>query len=261
MIKYKNPKDIDKMQQGGQILKEVLSKIMLLVKPGVSLANLDQSARRMILEKGAEPSFERVKNYRWTICSCVNNVVVHGIPGEYKLKAGDVVGIDCGVFFQGFHTDSAWTVYLPGGSKARNQEIRKFLNTGETALEKAIKQVKPGNYIWDISKTIQSTVESSGYSIVRTLVGHGVGRQLHEDPEVPGFVSSFREATPVLKPGMVLAIEIIYNMGSPEIVYQGNDGWTIVTKDGKISGLFEATVATVSHGCLVLSKYGAPRDS
>ena len=127
------------------------------------------------------------------------------------------------------------------------------MDVGKEALSQAIEKVKIGNYIYDISSAIQKEVEKSGYSVVRSLVGHGVGKNLHEEPEIPGFVKGKREKTPRITEGMVLAIEIIYNMGNPEVIYQGNDGWTIVTKDGKISGLFEATVVATPHGCLILT--------
>ncbi|MCL4339295.1 type I methionyl aminopeptidase [Patescibacteria group bacterium] len=275
MIHLKTVEEIEKMKKGGKILHDVLGILVKEAKLGVSLISLDQMAERLIVERGGTSSFKRVKGYHWTICSCVNDVVVHGIPDEYKIKTGDIVGIDCGVYFEGFHTDAAWTVSV-GNSDSK---VKKFLDTGEAAFRKAISQVKLGNYIYDISKAIQDTVEKEGgYGVSRTLVGHGVGRQLHEEPEVPGYVSSpstsfhkfnrmdnlreedeklreqsIRESTPRLVPGLVIAIEVIYNMGSPDVVYKGNDGWTIVTKDGKISGLFEATVAVTSHGCVVLT--------
>jgi methionyl aminopeptidase len=245
------------MKQGGKILSEVMDELLDQVKPGAILADLDKLAETEIVRYGARPSFKRVKDYRWSICSCVNDVVVHGIPKDYTLKIDDVVGIDCGVYYRGFHTDAAWTVRVKE-TKEGKDEIDLFLDVGKEALSQAIRKVRIGNYIHDISSVIQREVEKSGYSVVRSLVGHGVGRNLHEDPEIPGFVKGARGKTPRITEGMVLAIEIIYNMGNPEVIYQGNDGWTIVTKDGKISGLFEATVASTSHGCLVLTKtYGA----
>ncbi len=250
MIHLKTVEEIEKMKKGGKILHDVLRILVEEAKPGVSLISLDQMAEKLIVERGGTSSFKRVKGYHWTICSCVNDVVVHGIPDEYKIKTGDIVGIDCGVYYEGFHTDAAWTVSVGNN----DSKVKKFLDTGEAAFRKAISQVKLGNYIYDISRAIQDTVEKEGgYGVSRTLVGHGVGRQLHEEPEVPGYVSNHRESTSKLVPGLVIAIEVIYNMGSPDVVYKGNDGWTIVTKDGKISGLFEATVAVTSHGCVVLT--------
>lgn len=254
MIKLKTENEIEMMRNGGKILKEIMQIVLNQVKEGIMLSELDEIAEKEILKRGASPSFKRVKGYKWTICSCVNNVVVHGIPNDYRVKNGDVVGIDCGVYYQGFHTDSSWTVYLSKGqSEEKNKIIENFIDTGKEALRKAILTVKKSNYIYDISKTIEDTVVGNGYSVVSSLVGHGVGRDLHEDPEIPGVVGSMRTDTPQITEGMVLAVEVIYNLGKKEIVYDRNDGWTISTKDGKISGLFEATVAMSSHGCIVLT--------
>lgn len=249
MIKLKNPEDIEIMQEGGKILHTVLTEVMEKAQVGTSLIELDNEAEKLIIAQGGFPSFKKVPGYHWTLCTCINDCVVHGIPDDYHLKPGDVVSLDCGVFYKGFHTDSSWTKYLEG----KDEGTVRFVQTGELALKKAIPQAKPGNYIYDISKTIQDVVEGAGFSVVRSLVGHGVGRELHEEPEVPGFVTAKRTSTPQITAGMVLAIEVIYNMGSPDVVYRGDDGWTIVTKDGKISGLFEATVAVTSHGCLLLT--------
>lgn len=249
MIELKTQQDIVTMHEGGRILKKVLKAILNKAHAGVQLKDLDRLAEKLILSFGGKPSFKMVDDYRWSICACVNEVVVHGIPADYVLKKGDVVGFDCGVYYQDFHTDSAWTIKI----KNENDEIEQFLHTGEKALQEAIAQVKPGNYIYDISNAIQKRVEAAGFSVVRTLVGHGIGRKLHEEPEVPGYVKDKRRNTPKIVQGMVLAIEVIYNMGTPEVIYKGNDGWTIATRDGKISGLFEATVAATAHGVLVLT--------
>lgn len=261
MIDLKTPREIVLMQKGGKILHGILLKLLDVAKPGVKLQDLDKLAEKLILESGGKPSFKMVKGYKWSICACVNDVVVHGIPNEYILKEADVLGIDCGIFLDGFHTDHAWTKKIKNekslpaqAGKIKNEdEIDRFLSVGEVALNKAINQTKPGNFIYDISKAIQDIIEGAGYSIVRSLVGHGVGRNLHEAPEVPGFVQGKRESSPKIIPGMVLAIEIIYNLGSPDIVYKGGDEWTIFTKDGKISGLFEVTVGVSSHGSIVLT--------
>ncbi len=256
MTHLKSPQELNIMKESGQILSEVLRFVLSKTTVGVTLLQLDSWAEKEIIQKGGEPSFKKVKGYHWTLCTCVNEAVVHGIPNNYIIREGDVVGLDCGVFYKGYHSDAAWTVKI--GQKGDKAEVDRFLETGQKALEGAISKVKIGNYIWDISKEIEDIVEGAGYSVVQTLVGHGVGKKLHEEPEVPGFVNQKREKTPLIREGMVLAVEVIYNMGSPEVVYRGNDGWTIVTKDGKISGLFEATVAATIHGGLVLtpSPYG-----
>lgn len=253
MIQLKSPKEIEIMREGGAILGEVMKIILGGVKSGVKLAELDKIAQSEIMKRGAEPSFKKVKGYRFCLCACVNDVVVHGIPTDYTLKKEDVVGIDCGVYYKGFHTDAAWTMRVKDSKFEKRNKIDRFLSVGKKALSDATAQVKVGNYIYDISKAIQDNIELSDFSVVRTLVGHGVGRQLHEEPEIPGFVKDERLKTPKIVEGMTLAIEVIYNMGSSDVVYKGNDGWTIATKDGKISALFEATVAVVSHGCIVLT--------
>lgn len=256
MIDIKTDKEIQVMQKGGKILHDTVNILLDRACAGVSLQKLDQTAEEQILAHGAKPSFKMVKGYNWTICACVNDAVVHGIPNDYILQNGDVIGIDCGVYLDGFHTDHAWTKKIENREwKMENgkDEVDNFLQVGEEALKKAISQVKPGNYIYDISKAIQETIEGANFSVVRTLVGHGVGRKLHEEPEVPGYVKTAREKTVKLIPGMVLAVEVIYNLGSPDVVYKGNDGWTIAAKDGKISGLFENTVAITSRGGVVLT--------
>jgi len=237
-------------------LAEVLKEVLNNVKPGVSELELDQLAEKLILEKGGEPGFKKVDGYKHTICISTNEVVVHGIPTNYKLKDGDVVGIDCGVYYKGFYTDAAHTVRVQS-SKLKvksSDEVDKFLKTGEKAMWEGIKAAKFGNRVGDISKTIQRTVERQGYSVVRSLIGHGVGRQLHEDPEVPGFLDGPIIKTPLLKLGMTIAIEVIYNMGKSEVVYSNGDGWTIKTKDGSLSGLFERTIAITKGEPLVLTR-------
>ncbi|MDO8621441.1 MAG: type I methionyl aminopeptidase [Candidatus Levybacteria bacterium] len=266
MINIKTNEEIEIMQLGGEILADVLFKVLEHAKVGVSELELDKLAEELILKAGGEPGFKKVANYNHTICVSTNNVVVHGIPTNYKFKKGDVVGIDCGVYFKGFHTDAAHTVRVKSfppqrdpssdGTKFKVQSsdgVDRFLETGKKALEKGIEQAKIGNRVGHISKAIQDTVEGKGYSIVRSLVGHGVGRKLHEDPEVPGFLNVPIQRTPLLKEGMTIAIEVIYNMGKRDVVYANNDGWTIKTKDGSISGLFERTVAITKESPRILT--------
>ncbi len=256
MIDLKTKKDLEIMQTGGRILAEVLKKILSKAKVGVSELELDSLAEKLILEKGAEPGFKKIDGYKHTICISTNDVVVHGIPTAYKLKAGDVVGIDCGVFYKGFHTDAAHTVRIQK-SKVKSQksdEVERFLETGERAMWEGIKMAKLGNRVGHISKAIQDIVEGQGYSVVESLIGHGVGKELHEDPEVPGFLDLPLLQTPLLKIGMTIAVEVIYNMGKKDVVYSNQDGWTIKSKDGRLSGLFERTIAITSKGTIVLTQ-------
>ncbi len=250
MIDYKTPEQINIMQHGGKILSDVLSTVMAAIKPGISELEIDRFAENLIREKGGEPGFQKVQGYKHTICVSTNDVVVHGIPGSYKFQKGDVVGIDCGVFYQGFHTDMSDSVIVPGGKA--EAEVAKFLTIGKQALDEAIAVAKVGNRIGHISKTIQDIVEGNGYSVVRSLIGHGVGRELHEDPEVPGYLLGDMQKTPLLKEGMTIAVEVIYNKGTRDVVLD-RDGWTIRTADGKLAGLYERTIAITKDGPLMLT--------
>lgn len=255
MIDLKTEEEIEIMRQGGRILYEILFEVLKSVKVGVSELELDQLAEKLILKKGGEPGFKKVDGYKHTICISTNTVVVHGVPTEYKLKEGDVVGIDCGVYYKGFHTDAAHTIRIKDeGLMIKDDGADKFLETGKRALEEAIKVARFGNRVGHISKTIQNIVEGAGYSVVRSLIGHGVGRQLHEEPEIPGFLNGPIDKTSKLNIGMTIAIEVIYNMGKSDVVYSGNDGWTIKTKDNSLSGLFERTVAITNEGSVVLTQ-------
>jgi len=259
MIHIKTPQEVEIMATGGKMLSETLHTVMNSAKPGVSEIELDALAEKLIKEKGGEPGFMKVQGYKHTVCMSTNDVVVHGIPTAYVLQEGDVVGIDCGVFYKGFHTDMSESKIIgckqdTSDKKQVDREQKElFLATGKRALEEAIKVALIGNHVGDISRTIQTIVEGAGYSIVRGLVGHGVGKQLHEAPEVPGFLSGSIVKTPLLKEGMVIAIEIIYNMGGKDVVYGNQDGWTIHTADGSLAGLFERTVAITKNGPWILT--------
>ena len=283
MINVKTPGEIKTMREGGRILSSVLLQLLKNIKPGISEIEIDKMAEKLIREKGAEPGFKKVEGYRYSTCISTNNTVVHGIPTNYKFKAGDVVGIDCGVFYKGFNTDMAQTILVGAEAASKNfrvpnagnsssksnaynasvhnenfessprYKITKFLETGERALNEAIKMAKEGSKVGYISKTIQSIVEEEGYSVVRSLVGHGVGRNLHEEPEVPGFLEGSIKETPVLKTGVTIAIEVIYNMGKSDVKYLNGDGWTIATEDESISGLFERTIAIAKNGPIILT--------
>lgn len=253
MIHIKNQKEIEIMKRGGHMLAEVLFEVMKHAKPGVSEMELDALADRLIHEKGGEPGFKRVPGWDHATCISTNDVIVHGIPTDYKLKEGDIIGIDCGVYLEGFHTDMSQSVIVGASEGYSDPEKEKFVSVGYHALEEAIKQVKPGNRIGLISKTIQTIVEGGGYSVVRNLIGHGVGKDLHEAPEVPGYVAKPIDKTPILKEGMTIAIEVIYNMGKKEMVYD-DDGWTIRTKDGSLSGLYERSLVVTKNGYEILTK-------
>ncbi len=250
MISIKTKEEIEIMKKGGQILAGVMEGIKRNVRVGVSTLELDRLADKLISQKG-EPSFKKVRDYKWASCLCVNDIVVHGIPGDYKLKEGDLLGIDIGILYQGFHSDMAQTVIV---GEQKDKTKLNFLKTGQRALEKAIKQALVGKHIGHLSAVIQKTVEKEGYSSVRALTGHGIGKNLHEEPSIPCFLEGKIEKTPKLKEGMTLAVEIIYNQGKAQVVYRNDDGWTIQTEDGKLSGLFEETIAITAKGPIVLTQ-------
>jgi len=255
VIDLKTKQEIEIMKTGGKILADVLFEVLKNIKIGVSEIELDQLAEKLILEKGGEPGFKKVEGYKHAICISTNDVVVHGIPTNYKLKEGDVVGIDCGVYYKGFHTDMAQTVRIKDkGLRIKEDEIDEFLKIGEKAMWEGIKAAKVGQRVGNISKEIQGIVEGQGYSVVKSLVGHGVGRELHEDPEVPGFLDGSILETALLEEGMTIAIEVIYNMGKSDVIYSGGDGWTIKSKDGSLSGLFERSIAINNGESLILTK-------
>ncbi len=254
MITYYSPEELEKIRQGGEILASILQETLQKVAPGVTTRALDQFADNLIKDAGGEASFKMEPGYRWATCMNVNDIVVHGIPTDYPLQPGDRLGVDVGLYLNGFHTDASWSVLVSGGKGELLSNKLHFLEVGQEALNKAILAARLGNHIGDISHAMQQVVEGAGYSCVKQLVGHGVGHHLHEDPEVPCFLRGAIEKTPLIKPGMVLAIEVIYNQGASPVVYQNNDGWTIVTRDGSLSGLFEHTVAITASGPEILTR-------
>jgi len=245
----KTEKEIEIMKQAGRICAEALRSVLAEVEAGVSCAFLDRLAEKEIVSRGASSSFKMVDDYKWTICTTVNEQVVHGIPADYALKDGDVLGIDIGAYFQGFHSDMA--ISIPVGNVSPS--AKKFLDVGKETLKKAISKAKPGARIGDISHTIQENVEKAGYLPVKILTGHGVGRELHEEPMVPCFGKS--GTGPAILENMVLAIEVIYTEGSAQLKVE-KDNWTFSTKDGSLGGLFEQTIAVsrVGHP-IVLTPY------
>lgn len=256
MIHYKSPEEIEIMRTGGKILAEVLFETLAQIKPGMTEIEVDKIADDLIVKKGGFPGFKKVRGYHHATCISTNDVVVHGIPSNRVLEEGDIIGVDCGVLYKGFNTDMAQTIRVGGNNKSdNNSEIDKFLKIGEEALFEAIKVAVEGNRIGDVSKKIQDIVEKqAGYSVVRSLIGHGVGKKLHEDPEVPGYLDRRIEKTPKIIQGMTFAVEIIYNMGRPDVMYSGEDGWTISSADGSLSGLFERTIAITDKGTEILTK-------
>lgn len=236
MVYLKTAEEIQKMRESASLLAKAHGEIARLVKTGVKTGVLDRRAEEFIKDNHGEPSFLNYNGFPASLCISVNETVVHGFPGDYVLKEGDIVSIDCGVKYKGYHSDAAYTYPLEGVT----QEVLDLLTRTYDSLYKGIEQARAGNRIGDVSYAIQSYVEQFGYGVVRELVGHGVGKNLHEDPEVPNYGK--RGKGPKIVAGMVFAIEPMINMGTKKVV-QEKDGWTIRTSDRKPSAHFEHTVA------------------
>lgn len=237
MIKIKTPEEIEKMRVAGQVVARTIETLVSSIVPGkTTTIELDRLAEKYLVEQGAKPSFKGYRGYPNTICVAINEEVVHGIPGERILQPGDILGIDLGAIIDGYHGDSALTV--PIGEVS--EEAQKLLRVTREALFKGIAQAKSGKRLSDISHAIQKYAERHGYSVVREMVGHGIGSQMHEEPQVPNYGKPGRG--PVLQKGMTLALEPMVNVGGYEIESLA-DKWTVVTKDRSLSAHFEHTVA------------------
>ena len=249
-INTKTKTQIELMVKGGRKLSMIKEKLIKEIKVGVSAEKIEKLANKLISATGGKSSFKMVPGYSWATCINVGSGIVHGIPKKNIIfKKGDIVSVDVGLYYKGFHSDTSFTVAIDPSRAAK-----KFLNNGKNSLSKAIKKAVPGNRVYDISKTIQESLEENGLTPVRALVGHGIGKNLHEDPQIPCFTEGEREMSPILPEGAVLAIEVMYTKGNSDIVVE-EDGWTISTKNDKISGLFEETVAVLGSGPLVLTKF------
>jgi methionyl aminopeptidase len=246
MITVKTPQEIAIMRQANRILALLFEHLKGMIGPGITTAELDREAELFILSLNALPAFKGYRGFPATLCTSVNDEVIHGIPSSRKLAAGDIVSIDVGALYEGFYSDSARTFTV--GDVTR--EAQRLMDTTEKALYAGIEQARPGNRLHDISEAIQTVVESAGYHVVREFVGHGIGRALHEDPQVPNF--GRRGTGPVLQEGMTLAIEPMVNQGTWKVNIR-RDGWTAVTGDGSLSAHFEHSVAVMSTGPLILS--------
>lgn len=248
MVHLKTTGEIQTIKASARILGQAHGEVARMIKPGVKTKDLDRRAEEFIRDQGGSPSFLNYNGFPASLCVSVNDTVVHGIPGNYELKEGDVVSVDCGVYYQGYHSDSAYTYPLEGVGK----EVLDLLERTYKSLYLGIEQAKAGNRIGDIGYAIQSFVESFGYGVVRELVGHGVGKHLHEDPEVPNYGKRGKGAKIV--PGTVIAIEPMINMGTKNVV-QEKDGWTIRTADRKPSAHFEHMVAIYEDRTEILTTH------
>lgn len=247
MIIIKSQDEIEKIAKACKIVAQILRDLREIVKPGVTTKDIEIFVEKKIAEKGAIPAFKGYRNYPSSICTSVNDQVVHGIPSGLRLKEGDILSIDLGVYLDGFYGDGAVT--LPVGRISPAAE--RLLKVTEEALYKGIEKARPGNRVSDISSSIQRYVESHGYSVVRTFVGHGIGRSLHEEPQVPNYGSPGHG--PRLREGMTLAIEPMVNEGTYEVKIL-DDGWTAVTADGSLSAHYEHTIVITKNGARILTK-------
>jgi len=247
VIILKSPQEIERMRVPCRIVAEVLGKLKEEVRPGVTTLHLNETAERECARHGARPAFKGYSGYGFALCCSVNDEVVHGIPGGRSLREGDIIGIDFGVISDGFYGDAAIT--LPVGEVTA--EARRLMKATEESLYRGIEMARPGNRLSDVSHAVQSHVEREGFSVVRDFVGHGIGRSLHESPQIPNYGPSGKGAR--LKPGMVLAIEPMINEKGYEVRVL-EDGWTAVTCDGGLSAHFEHTVAVTENGPDILTR-------
>jgi methionyl aminopeptidase len=247
MIYKKSPEEIAAMRRAGGILSDTLARLEDALRPGVTTGELDDIAERSITGAGGRPSFKGYRGFPASICTSRNHVIVHGIPGEEVLEDGDIISLDVGVLLDGFHADSAWT--FPVGEV--DAGAAELLKVTEASLEAAIEQCLPGRRLGDLGHAVEQVAEAAGFSVVREYVGHGVGRALHEDPQIPNYGPPGRRE--MLSPGMTLAVEPMINLGEATTRLL-DDGWTVVTADGSLSAHFEHTVAIVEDGREVLTR-------
>ena len=248
MIVVRSASEIERLARVNALVARVLAELKATVEPGISTAQLDELAERLLAEAGAEPAFKGYHGYPATICASVNEQVVHGIPSKRPLGDGDIVSIDMGAKLDGFFGDSAVTV----GVGTIDGDAARLLEVTEASLYQAIDVVRAGARVSDIGAAVQAYVEKHGFSVVREFVGHGIGTKLHEEPQIPNYGVAGRG--PRLSEGMVLAIEPMVNFGKPAVKVLG-DGWTAVTKDGSLSAHFEHTVVVTTDGCRILTRF------
>jgi methionyl aminopeptidase len=247
MIIGKSKKELDKMRASGRLVAQVREELRRMVQPGVTTLELDMAAEKMIREAGALPTFKGYHGYPFSICASVNEQVVHGFPSNYELKDGDIFSLDVGVTLGGYVGDTATTV--PVGTVS--DSLRKLIRVAEECLERAIEQCRPGHYLGDIGWAVQSLAEEHGYGVVRDYVGHGIGRKMHEDPQIPNYG---KPGTGIkIKAGYVFAVEPMINMGTHRTKTLA-DGWTVVTLDGQPSAHVEHTIAITEEGPEVLTR-------
>jgi len=247
MISIKSEEEIKIMREAGRILATALRGIEKIVKPGITTLELDMAAEALVLSQGAKPAFKGHEGFPYSLCASINENIVHGYPSKYVLKDGDIIGLDLGVLYKGYYSDMAITV--PVGKVSF--EAKRLINVTKKSLRLGIKKVKPGNTIGDIGNTIQRLVESQGFGVVRSLCGHGIGKELHEDPKIPNFGK--RRGGETLKEGMVICIEPMVTAGDYNLK-KSVDGYGLATKDNSLSAHFEHTIAVTKFGARILTE-------
>jgi methionyl aminopeptidase len=248
MIVKKSPAEMDKMARAGEILVRTMDLLAAKVRPGVTTADLDEAAEKFIRSQGATPAFKGYHGFPGSICASPNEMVVHGIPGRFKLSRGDVLSVDIGVVYDGWVADAARTFAVGDVSPVAS----KLLEVTQESLFKAVEQVRPGNRLGDVGHAVQQHVEAAGFSVVRSLVGHGIGREMHEEPQIPNYGEPGKGIP--LEPGMVLAIEPMTTAGR-HAVRMGDDGWAIYAQDGSLTAHFEFTVGVTEDGPRILTPW------
>jgi len=248
MIIRKTPEELDQMAVGGDILVRCLKMLERKTRPGITTEELDAAAEKFIRSQDARPAFKGYRGFPGSVCASPNSMVVHGIPGPYELKRGDIVTLDVGVVKDGWVTDAAMT--FPVGPI--DTEAKRLLEVTKTSLFAGAEQMRPGKHLGDVSAAVQGVVEGAGMSVIRTLVGHGIGRDMHEEPQVPNFGKPGKG--PELEEGMVLAIEPMVNLGGP-LVRMDDDGWSVFSEDGSLAAHFEFTVAVTADGPRILTPW------
>ncbi len=251
MISRKSKFEIARMRKAGEITGRILSRVVLAIKPGITTKELDDLAEAAVQEFGVKPAFKGYQGFPASICISVNNQVVHGIPGPRRLETGDLVGLDFGVVYEGYYGDAAITVGV-GEITLKHQKLLKITRE---SLWQGLAEARAGNRLSAISRAIQNHVEENGFSVVRDFVGHGIGQSMHEEPQVPNFVSPLgRGYDPILKPGMTLAVEPMVNAGNCQVKIDPEDCWTVTTADGSYSAHFEHTVLVTEGDPVILTK-------
>lgn len=250
MIILKSRQEVENIRRSCQVVAESLKEVKEAAQIGISTKELDEIAEKALMKRGAIPAFKGYRGFPCSLCTSINESVVHGVPSNRRLEEGDIISFDLGAFMEGYFGDAAITV----GIGRISEEADKLLKTTEEALNLSIKKGIAGNHLYDISETIQAHAEGNGYSVVRDFVGHGIGSNLHEEPQIPNFVPEIGGRGPLLKEGMVLALEPMINIGTYEVKVL-NDQWTVITADSKLSAHFEHTIAITNGDPEILSVF------